>query len=46
MSDLTIPVSEITERYKVSRTSICKVAPVGHMQNENNVEKKDSSCRD
>ncbi|MFX1695873.1 recombinase family protein [Paraburkholderia sp. A1RO-1] len=28
MSDLTIPVSQIAERYKVSRTTIYKVAPV------------------
>ncbi|MEN7430308.1 recombinase family protein [Chromobacterium sp. TRC.1.1.SA] len=27
MSDLTIPVSQIAERYKVSRTTIYKVAP-------------------
>lgn len=31
MSDPTIPVSQIAERYKVSRTTIYKVAPRGHM---------------
>lgn len=30
MSDPTIPVGQIAERYKVSQTTICKVAPRSH----------------
>jgi hypothetical protein len=30
MSDSSIPVSQIAERYKVSRTTIYKVAPECH----------------